>query len=502
MNAAAKKPNILIIVCDQLAWRALPCYGNTDVETPNIDRIASQAVRFCEVYTPCPLCMPARTSFWTSRLPHETGVKSNGGRYPSPLDIPADMPTLGGVLGGAGYRAVHFGKTHDSGALRGFEIAPSGTLPVESPAAWPASRDTLQDRHTTEACVRWLRETPASEQPWAVVCDLNNPHDICSWIGINQGEHVDTPLPEGFMLPELPANFEFDDINNRPLAVQYLCCSHNRQAQTSAWNRENFRYYLAAYYEYVRKADREIGLILDSLQARGEYDDTLIVFFADHGEGMASRRHVTKQVNFYEEIARVPMMFAGPGLTGNREISGPVSLLDLMPTLCDVAGADIPSECQGISLLPALTGQGELAAREYVTSEWTTEWGFTTSPGRMIRTRGFKYTKYVEDCRPVGQPVYMPSKPGSIDDGTGEELFDLDKDTLELKNVAKDPAYHEILLQHRELLRRQLVSTNDDFLNERSWAGRRWRSHPVGYANHQGHSAPELIMRNDDADLK
>ena len=318
---------------------------------------------------------------------------------------------------------------------------PQSMTPVDSPAAWPASRDTQQDRFATDSCVRWLNETPKSNQPWAVVCDLNNPHDICSWIGLNEGSHIDTPLPDGFELPELPENFDFDDIENRPVAVQYLCCSHSRQAQTSQWNRENFRHYLAAYYEYLRKADQEIGRVLDALQARGENDDTVIVFFSDHGEGMASRRHVTKQVTFYEEVSRVPLMFSGPGIEGDREIAGmPVSLLDLLPTLCDVAGAQIPEGIRGISLMPMLNGTGEPEERQFVVSEWTTEWGFTSSPGRMIRTQNFKYTKYVEDCRP-NAPVYMPVKTGDIDDGTGEELFDLEKDPMEQKNVAKDPEY-------------------------------------------------------------
>ena len=120
MSNKQVKPNILILITDQLAWRALPCYGNQDVQTPNIDRIAEQAVRFNEAYTSCPLCMPARTAFWTSRLSHETRVKSNGGRFDSPITIPENIPTVGSLLAGENYCTVHFGKTHDSGRAARF----------------------------------------------------------------------------------------------------------------------------------------------------------------------------------------------------------------------------------------------------------------------------------------------------------------------------------------------------------------------------------------------
>lgn len=498
MSLKKDKPNIMLINCDQLAWRALPCYGNDYVKTPNIDRIANQAVIFNEAYTPCPICAPARASFWTSRLPHETRVQSNGRKFPSP-NIPDSMPTLGTVFSEAGYQTVHFGKKHDYGSLRGFWCNDDrGRIESEGCETWPAFLDSDSDRYTTEDCVHWLKERPVDHNPWLMVADMVNPHDICSWIGKNKGAHTDIPLPEDYTLPELPDNFMFDDIANRPKAIQYLCCSHGRQAQTTEWTPENFRYYLAAYYNYVRKVDQEIGLILDVLESRGEFEDTIIVFLSDHGEGMASRRHVTKQVNFYEEVARVPFMFRGCGIPGREIKDVPVSLLDLVPTLCDLAGVEPPQICRGISLKPHITGEGTPVERECVVGQWMTEWGFTVSPGRMIRTKGYKYTKYVEDGT---KGPFFRLETGSLDDGLGEELFDLKKDPWEKKNVAGDPAYAEVLKHHRELLKKQIAETEDGFINEKSWAGRRWRSHKLGYENHKGPAAPDFITQIEMEDL-
>lgn len=460
------RPNILVIMADQLAWKALPAYGDRFLATPHIDRIAQRGVRFDRCYTSCPLCQPARPSLWTGRFPHETGVLSNGRNFPvEPLSD--SIPTLGELFTAVGYRTVHFGKQHDMGGLRGFShVEPQKEAEVESEhPAWPVHYDTRRDRYTRLRTVEWLREFPV-DQPFLLVADLQNPHDICSWIGANQGEHTDIPPPGG--LPPLPANFEIEDLARRPVPVQYICCSHNRLSQAAAWNEENYRHYLAAYYHFCRRLDGEVGHILDALEARADAADTLVVFLSDHGDGMASHRMVTKQVSLYEETTRVPLLVSGPGLVpGSR--SALVSHLDLLPTLCEYAGIAPPAGLWGQSLRPLLE-QGEDTAHPYVVSEWHTEWGFTISPGRMVRTERYKYTRYIEDG--------------------GEELFDLQNDPGETRTLAYDPAHQAILAGHRAILESHLAATADPFLTMEWKADPRWRSHPVGYPNHCGPAAP------------
>lgn len=458
--------NIVVFLLDQLTWRALPAYGNTFARTPNIDRIAGESLLIDGCYTACPLCQPSRAAFWTGRYPHETGVLSNGQKWPE-KGIPESMPTLGETFAKAGWQAVHFGKTHDGGALRGFVCEPEEEIvfPAEDPA-FVLNTDSFRDRYTSEAACLFLRERK-DERPLLMITDLVNPHNICAWIGANQGVH--TGVHSDWPLPPLPENFDFDDIESRPVAVRYICCTHNRQAQTVGWTPENFREYLQAYYYYLNLADRELGCVLDTLEEQGyTSENTLFVLTADHGDSMTARGQVTKQVSLYEETVKVPLIFKGKGVCpGIKE--GIVSLLDLFPTLCGQAGIALPEGLRGRDLSDALSG-GELPRRDYVAGEWHTEWGFTVSPGRMIRTERYKYTKYIED--------------------NGEELFDLKQDPFEKKNLAKDSDSSVILDEMREVYRRHLEQTEDNF-ESLSWkADRRWRSHSVGYQNHRGIAAP------------
>lgn len=461
--------NILVVIADQLTWRALPAYGNEYARTPAIDSIADGAAKFDACYTPCPLCLPARAAFWSGLYPHQTSALSNGRNFPI-KQLEEGIPTLGTVFSSAGYETRHFGKTHDAGALRGFECEPEDKADVfAEAAAWPVAVDTARDRYTAKRCVEYLQNRPKGGKPFLMVADFVNPHDICSWTGHNQGKHEDTPIPAGRKLPPLPENFVFDDIENRPLPVQYICCSHNRQAQTAGWTADNFRHYLAAYYHYVERVDREIGQVLNALRERGDWENTLIVLLADHGDSMAARGRVTKQVDLYEEVTRVPFMFKGPGVAAGVH-SSPVSLLDLFPTLCGFAGVNQPNGLVGADLTPALKG-GQPPKRDYVASEWHTEWGFTVSPGRMICNERFKYMKYVE--------------------GGGEELYDLQRDPYEKKNLAKAPASADALEEMRALFARFIKETGDDFESLTFFADKRWRSHPVGYQNHEGIAAPQ-----------
>ncbi|MEG1406604.1 MAG: sulfatase-like hydrolase/transferase [Ruthenibacterium sp.] len=460
--------NILLIVTDQLTWRALPTYGNTFAHTPNIDRIAQNSVKFDTCYTACPLCQPARAALWTSKYPHDIDVLSNGRNLPVSR-VAQNVATLGETFANAGYETVHFGKTHDAGALRGFAVAAEEEIEVKAKnLGIPLNFDTFNDRDATEKSVAYLTNRN-KEKPFLMVADLVNPHNICGWVGAFADDIENPWLCEN--LPPLPDNFTVDDMETRPKAVQYICCSHVRQAQTAKWTPTKFRQYLAAYYAYLAMADAEIGRILDALAASGEAENTTVVFFADHGDSMAARARVTKQVDFYEEVSRVPMLFSGAGVTPRKEaLAGLTSLLDLFPTLCGFAGLAVPKGVRGVDLSAALRG-GDLPQRAYVASEWHTEWGFTISPGRMIRTPNYKYMRYLEN--------------------NDIELYDLQNDPLEKTNLGYKPAYRAICQQMEALLQTHLRETQDDFERLTVLADAHWRSHTPGYQNHKGIAAPQ-----------
>ena len=167
-------------------------------------------------------------------------------------------------------------------------------------------------------------------------------------------------------------------------------------------------------------------------------------------------------------ITRVPMIFKGPGVKPGKQ-EGIASLLDLFPTLCGWAGITAPEGLRGMSLTETLGG-GSLPEREYVACEWHTEWGYTVSPGRMIRANRYKYTRYVEDG--------------------AEELYDLVNDPMEKKNLAVNPVCRFSLQEMRKLLWDHERVTKDPFETLPWKADKRWRSHPAGYQNHHGIAAP------------
>jgi len=467
---SSKKKNILMFLSDQLSATALAAWGNTYGNTPNIDKIIGNGVRFDKAYSNCPLCIPSRASLWTGLYPHETKVMSNGRKCPIE-DVPESVPTLGAVFSDAGYKAIHFGKTHDSGTLRGFEVVPieQTELEDESPA-WPLRYDSKQDDGTRKQAVNFL-ETYSDDSPFFAVADLNNPHDICNWIGAFQGDSE--LISPDWELPELPDNLYRDEgeFEKLPLPVQYICCAHTRQAQVAEWDEEKIRHYLCAYHYYIKRLDDEVGHVLDALEKRGDTEDTLIVLAADHGDSMFGRWMATKHTSFYDETTRVPMIFSGAEVKGEgRSIDGLVSLIDLFPTLCDYAGVNVEHDMSGRSLMPWLAEDKPDSPHEYVASEWHTLWGYTIEPGRMIRTNQFKYTHYLE--------------------ADGEELYDLENDPGELKNLAHDQNFQNIRNEHRDLLMDHVKKTKDPYFSLEWEAADRWREHKPGYRHHRGIAAP------------
>ena len=193
---------------------------------------------------------------------------------------------------------------------------------------------------------------------------------------------------------------------------------------------------------------------------------------------MASHRMVTKHISFYDEMTNVPFIFAGPGIKQQKKpidhlLTQPT--LDLLPTLCDLAGIVVPAEKAGISLAPTLRGEKQKKSHPYVVSEWHSEYEYVTTPGRMVRGPRYKYTHYLE--------------------GNGEELYDMKKDPGERKNLAKDPKYSKILAEHRALLDDYLTRSKDDYRSLKVDADPRCRNHTPGYPSHEGPGAREILKR-------
>lgn len=469
---AQEKPNFLIIQCDHLTQRVVGAYGQTQGCTLPIDEVASRGVIFSNAYVGCPLSQPSRAALWSGMMPHQTNVRSNSNE-PINTRIPDSVPTLGSLFSENGYEAVHFGKTHDMGSLRGFKHKEPVAKPFTDPE-FPVNHDSFLDVGTCEDAVTYLSNPP--KEPFICITDFQNPHNICGFVGENEGIHTDRPISGE--LPELPANFDVEDWNNVPKPVQYICCSHRRMTQASHWSEENYRHYIAAFQHYTKMVSKQVESVLKALYSTPAGKNTIIVIMADHGDGMASHRMVTKHISFYDEMTNVPFIFAGPGIKQQKKpidhlLTQPT--IDLLPTLCDLADIPVPAEKAGISLAPTLKGEKQHNSHPYVVSEWHSEYEYVITPGRMVRGPRYKYTHYLED--------------------NGEELYDMKNDPGERKNLAKDPKYSKILAEHRTMLDDYITRSKDDYRSLKVDADPRLRNHIPGYPTHKGPEAHEVLKR-------
>lgn len=468
INRPSNPKNILIITADQMAKRAVAGYGNDFVKTPAIDSLIRRGTKFENTYCAFPLCAPSRASFWTGKLPHQTGVIAN-----SSPNIPISMETLGKVFSQAGYECTHFGKQHDYGSLEGFKCIKQVQSELEATDAFPVNYDSREDVYCLEQSVQYL-ESYRGEKPFLMAVEFNNPHNICGWVGKFEGAHGEI---EGIGdLPDTLDNFEINDLATRSQSVQYACCTHNRTRQSTQWNELNFRQYLKAYYHYVQLADNCIEKVLSTLKKKGIEDETLVVFFSDHGDSMGAHRLVTKMNWFYDETTNVPFVFSASDLPRQHSLNQLTSLCDLMPTLCDYVGIETPEHLYGKSLLPLIRGEKVNNWRKEVVSEWHTNRSTTIQPARMMRTEKYKYIVYREN--------------------EDEELYDLESDSGEMNNLSRNIHYSDILETMRQQFKRYVAEQVDPFFTQEALIDHRWRQHKIGYQHHKGDSSIDLYLRN------
>ncbi len=411
--AAPRKrpPNLLLIITDQQHIDTISAAGCTDVETPGLDRLCAQGIRFDCSYSANPLCSPARSVVMSGRASSEAGVWRNG------RPIVSSIPNLGQWLHAkAGYDAIYAGKWHLPQSfthnIPGFTVLTPGV----------GGQGNLGDTVTSRACEAWLRNRSA-QPPFLLVASYFQPHDICQWLRINRDNPPELRFPEiRDQLPALPDNFEPD-----PREPQLIKERRQRiEPAQGRWSPEHWRFYRWSYYRHVEMVDAEIGRLLQAIEDTGHAGDTLVVFTSDHGEGMGHHQMVRKN-QLYDEAARVPLIPSLPGhvQAGKADAATLVSGLDVMPTFCDYAGVEPPPHMRGVSLRPVLEGKARLA-RGHIVSE------VNDNRGRMVRTARFKYVKYADD------PV--------------EQLFDMQADPGERKNLAAASGQAAALAEHRKLL--------------------------------------------------
>lgn len=414
--------NILYIMTDQQSATAMSCAGNTDLHTPNLDRLAASGTRFTDAYCSYPLCVPARTSMFTGRMPREVGVHGNSSR----LDDRAMPRPLGRVLRDAGYDTAYAGKTHL-------------LLPEDAELDDYYGWDTIapwNDHDVAPACIDYLQRD--HDRPFFLVASYDDPHNICEWArqqNLPYGPIDDVPTDR---CPNLPANFAVPPYE--PACIRPLVRSSFSVHPMTDCDPDHWRHYRHAYFRLVERVDRYIGTILDALERSPHADNTLIYFASDHGDGQGA--HQLNQKSFlYDEQTRVPLLVRPPGGGAAQALGGPVSAtLDLMPTLCDYAGVEAEPGQRGVSLRPAIE-RGEADRDRAVFCDTVV---YDREPGRMVRTDRYKYAMYASGR-------YR------------EQLFDLTNDPGEMVNLAVESRFAEVLEEHRRLLRAWGEATGDVF---------------------------------------
>ena len=464
-GALPKRPNILWITGEGVPLPALSCYGGRFLQTPNIDRIANEGVRFENAFCTNGLCAPSRATLLTGTYSHVNGIPSNTeftslGGLPSRFD-PA-QETVAKILKRNGYQTGMVGKWHlpVNPAETGFDYfvykqgaggpyyEPTGYLGNPSLGSKEIQKfryEGYETDITTDLCIKGMQQF---KQPFLMMMQYFNTHR--PWDPAHKYEHIfdDTRFPE-------PGTF-WDDYEHRasPARVARMRIEDmpdfNPPASLTARQRKQWNYqkYMQHFFGTLRSQDDNVGRLLKYLEDNGLADNTIVVYTCDHGFFLGDHGWFDKRF-MYEQAIRVPWMIRVPGVGKGTVVKDWTINIDNAPSILDLVGLPVPAEMQGKSIAPILHGQslpGEPRALYYHYYEFAVpHW---VPPHYGIRTEQFKLISY-----------YTRNE---------WELFDLEKDPDEMENLIIDngrsvqPGYEAIvpkLIDQLKQLREQYKDT-------------------------------------------
>ncbi len=427
-KGSVQKPNVLFIMSDQHNANALGCYGNQEVSTPNLDKLAAKGVRFQNAFCQTAQCVPSRYSIWTGRHARSTGTYGNGnGQNPA-------ENTVADLFKKAGYYTGTIGKHHmimnATNQNHGFDVVlvpndrakPVNPLPYDEvhPGRSEVGESPLpNDQHTcgliTQESIKFIAAN--KDKPFVLWCSFPGPH---------------TPIT-----PSAPWSRQYDPkkltLPPNHLSIDTLIPGNRGLLTKSGKFANDFSHNqtLAYYYGLVSQIDYNIGMILNELDRLGLRENTIVVYTADHGEMMSEHRAWTKGMTGYEATVRVPMIISyGKQFSGDRKIEELVCSIDLLPTLLDLSGIEIPANIEGKSMLKLKPGTATW--RDYAFSELGSS---TQTSVITVRGNAAKYVLF----RRGGQVEY-------------EQFFDLKTDPWETTNLAKDARYDKKLNDFKSAL--------------------------------------------------
>ena len=464
-NVATAAPNVLVICADDHAAYVTGTYGNKQVRTPNIDRLAAGGIRFERAYCNSPVCTASRQSFFTGRYPRTIGVTQ------LKTALPDSEVTLAETLDRAGYATAGIGKMHFNSDLKhGF------ALRIDTPEhrAWLAQKKgdatLFREGEGTKKDSR-----PLFQPAWRPFKDpariwLNaDALPIAQADALMEGtffarqaaEYLEQPRDKPFFLmvsfyePHSPFRFPLE-YRGRHRAAEFVAPVPGPEddAQIPAVFRElspaDKQGIAAAYYTSVEYMDKNVGLVLDALEQSGQAQDTIVVYLSDHGYMLGQHGRFEKHTS-YEEAVRTPLVIRYPRRIGAGRVSRAfVELVDLVPTIHSLCGFPLAGPLQGRTLMPLLAGK-TTKHRDHVVVE------YAPNEEAMIRDEYWKlvYERGVVR-RSDGYDTVGPLVPDRF------RLYDLHQDPAEMHNVAADPANTATLVRLRDLLIDHLAATARD----------------------------------------
>ncbi|WP_321470887.1 sulfatase [uncultured Paludibaculum sp.] len=413
-----RRPNILFLLTDDQRWDSLGCMGNRIVRTPNIDRLSRGGVTFGEQFVTTAICVTSRASIFTGQYARCHGVTDFNRQF-SAEQLNRIYPV---ALRHAGYRTGFIGKW-------GLDKAPA---PSDAFDYWAGFLGQGKYFPNGEPGPHLTTIMTSQAQEFLRTCKQNQP--FCLSVSF-KAPHVQDDDPRQFLYDPadaslyadqrmpVPKTMDSESITKLPLSVQR---SEGRRRWGVRFSTpELFQQSVKGYYRLISGIDRSVGTMLGELDKLGLRENTIVIYTGDNGFYLGEHGLAGKWF-MHEESIRVPLIMQGPGIASGRRVDAMSLNVDLAPTMLDLAGVPIPDEMQGRSLRPWLEGRIPAWRRE-----WFYEHKFRANgwipPTEGIRTERWKYTRYPEES-----PVF-------------EELYDLNVDPLEERNLAAEADHRSTL---------------------------------------------------------